>query len=245
MSELTNYRTVTNTSALIFVDIIDLQEFRKLVRHRNQIPNMSDCQAYQDQIYGQSASSLGAITTILSRLNLGQREAFDDLVPLVYHELRRIAQAYLRRESKHHTLQPTALIHEAYMRLAQSKTDYENRKHFYAIAARVMRQILVDHARARSASKRDAGITIALDQSCDSAQERNRLLISLDDALNTLSQEDERKARLVEMRFFGGLTAEESAEALAIPVTEVRRHLRVGQAWLQRELDKNRGEGGD
>jgi len=199
---------------------------------------MSDCQAYQDQIYGQSASSLGAITTILSRLNLGEREAFDDLVPLVYHELRRIAQAYLRRESKNHTLQPTALIHEAYMRLAQSKTDYENRKHFYAIAARVMRQILVDHARARSASKRDAGITIALDQSCDSAQERNRLLISLDDALNTLSQEDERKARLVEMRFFGGMTAEEIADSVGLPVHIVRRELRSAQVRLREEIER-------
>src|SRR5579872_321132 len=125
---------------------------------------MSDCQSYQGQMYGHTPPSFGAITALLSRLNLGDREAFEDLVPLVYHELRRIAQAYLRRESRNHTLQPTALIHEAYLRLAQSKTDYENRKHFFAIAARVMRQILVDHARARSAAKRDAGITVALDQ---------------------------------------------------------------------------------
>src|SRR5215469_15717608 len=202
------------------------------------IPNMSDCQTHQGQGYGQTAPSLGPITILLSRLNVGDRHAFDDLVPLVYQELRRIAQAYLRRESHNHTLQPTALIHEAYMRLAQSKTDYENRKHFFAIAARVMRQILVDHARARSASKRDAGITIALDQSCDFARERDRVLISLDDALNTLSQEDEGKARLVEMRFFAGMTAEEIADSAGVPVHVVRRDLRSAQIRLREEMER-------
>jgi len=171
-------------------------------------------------------------------LNVGDKDAFDDLVPLVYQELRRIAQAYLRRESRNHTLQPTALIHEAYMRLAQSKTDYENRKHFFAIAARVMRQILVDHARARSAAKRGAALTVALDQNCDFAQERDRALISLDDALNALALEDEWKARLVEMRFFGGMTAEEIADSVGSPVHVVRRDLRSAQIRLREEIER-------
>ena len=199
---------------------------------------MSDCQTFQGQMYGQTAPSFGAITTLLSRLNLGDREAFDDLVPLVYQELRRIAQAYLRRESRNYTLQPTALIHEAYLRLSQSKTDYENRKHFFAIAARVMRQILVDHARARSAAKRGAGITVALDQNCDCAQERDHVLLALDDALNTLAQEDEWKARLVEMRFFGGMTAEEISDSVGAPVHVVRRDLRSAQIRLRQDLEQ-------
>ena len=199
---------------------------------------MSDCQMHQGLIYGQTAPSFGAITTLLSRLNVGDKDAFDDLVPLVYQELRRIAQAYLRRESRNHTLQPTALIHEAYMRLAQSKTDYENRKHFFAIAARVMRQILVDHARARSAAKRGAALTVALDQNCDFAQERDRALISLDDALNALALEDEWKARLVEMRFFGGMTAEEIADSVGSPVHVVRRDLRSAQIRLREEIER-------
>jgi len=199
---------------------------------------MSDCQTHQGQTYGQTAPSFGAITTHLSRLNLGDRGAFDDLVPLVYHELRRIAQAYLRRESKTYTLQPTALIHEAYMRLAKSKTDYENREHFFAIAARVMRQILVDHARARAATKRGAALTVALDPSCDFAPERERILLSLDDALNALAQEDEWKARLVEMRFFGGMTAEEIAHCVGAPVHVVRRDLRSAQIRLRQEIER-------
>jgi RNA polymerase sigma-70 factor, ECF subfamily len=178
-----------------------------------------------------------SISALLSRLNLGDRGAFDDLVPLVYQELRRIAQAYLRRESRNHTLQPTALIHEAYVRLLQSKTDYENRKHFFAIAARVMRQILVDHARAQSAAKRGAAMIVALDQNCDFAQDRDRILLSLDDALDTLSQEDEGKARLVEMRFFGGMTAEEIAHCVGSPVHMVRRELRSAQIRLRQEIE--------
>jgi RNA polymerase sigma factor (TIGR02999 family) len=199
---------------------------------------MSNYQVNQGHTYGQTAPSYGAITSLLSRLKVGDRDAFDDLVPLVYHELRRIAQAYLRRESKNHTLQPTALIHEAYMRLAQSKTDYENRRHFFAIASRVMRQILVDHARARAATKRGAGITIALEQNCDLALERDRILMSLDDALNTLAAEDEWKARLVEMRFFGGMTAEEIADCVEVPVHIVRRDLRSAQIRLRQEIEQ-------
>ena len=183
-----------------------------------------------------SASQSGSITELLSRVNRGDRSAFDDLVPLVYQELHRIAEAYLRRESLNHTLQPTALIHEAYLRLAGSGTDYQNRKHFYAIAARVMRQILVDHARARHAAKRGVAVTVALDSGCGLAPERDRILIALDDALNTLASKDSRRARLVEMRFFAGMTVEEIAECVDAPVHVVRRELRMAQIRLRQEI---------
>jgi RNA polymerase sigma factor (TIGR02999 family) len=178
-----------------------------------------------------------SVTVLLSRVNKGDRDAFDQLVPLVYEELHRIAHGYLRRESQDHTLQPTALIHEAYLRLAEyGGTDYQNRKHFFAVAARVMRRILVDHARARDAAKRGADMTVALGGS-DVAPERDRIVISLDDALNALANEDAQKARLVEMRFFGGMTAEEIAECTTEPVHIVRRELRSAQLWLRREIE--------
>lgn len=199
---------------------------------------MSDCQTNAEQVHGQPALLCGAITTHLSRLSPGNREAFNDLVPLVYEELRRIAQAYLRHESSTHTLQPTSLIHEAYMRLAESHAEYESRQHFFGIAARVMRQILVDHARVRAAAKRGAAITVALDRNHDCAPERERILLSLDDALNVLAHEDARKARLVEMRFFGGMTAQEIADCVGSPVHVVRRELRSAQIRLRREIEQ-------
>lgn len=199
---------------------------------------MADCQIIPGQdLYGQPTPSFGSITTLLSRLNCGDRDAFDDLMPLVYQELHRIAESYLRRESQSHTLQPTALIHEAYLRLVENGADYQSRKHFYAIAARVMRQILVDHARARFAVKRSAAMTVALDPARDYAAERDRILISLDDALKTLAGEDARRASLVEMRFFGGMTAEEIAGCSGIPVHIVRRELRSAQIRLRQEIE--------
>lgn len=185
----------------------------------------------------ESPSTFGVITTLLSRVNRGDRGAFDDLLPLVYRELHQLAVGYLRREIHNHTLQPTALIHEAYLRLAENGADYQSRKHFYAIAARVMRQVLVDHARARSTLKRGSAKTIALEAGCDYAPERDRILISLDDALKALAREDEHKARLVEMRFFGGMNAEEIADCLAVPVHAVRRELKSAQVWLRQEIE--------
>jgi RNA polymerase sigma factor (TIGR02999 family) len=175
---------------------------------------------------------------LLSRVNRGDQAAFDDLVPFVYQELHRLAEGYLRRESRSNlTLQPTALIHEAYLRLVHGGgVDFQNRKHFFVVAARVMRRILVDHARARCAAKRGAGVTVALDPNSDLAPDRDRMVVSLHDALTALARYDERKARLVEMRFFGGMTAEEIAECLATPVHIVRRELRSAQDWLQREM---------
>lgn len=179
-----------------------------------------------------------SITTLLSRVNQGDRGAFNDLVPLVYQELHRIAEGYLRRESQNHTLQPTALIHEAYLRLADyDGIDYQSRKHFFAVAAQVMRRILVDHARARYAAKRGSGMTVALEWGADFAPERDAVVIALDDALNALAKTDQEKARLVEMRFFAGLTAEEIAQCMATPVHTVRRDLRNAQVWLRKAME--------
>ena len=149
-----------------------------------------------------------------------------------------MARGYLNHERPGHTLPPTALVHEAYARLIkQDQPDFRSRSHFMAVAAQVMRQILVDHARARDAGKRGGGVPrIPFDQALGVATERPSIMIAIDDALSALARKDALKCRLIEMRFFGGMTAEDSAEVLAIEVTEVRRHLRVAQAWLQREL---------
>jgi len=196
------------------------------------------CEESGPELSGNSKLRSESITTLLCRLNGGDRHAFNDLVPLVYQELHRIAEGYLRRESHNHTLQPTALIHEAYLRLADYEgIDYQNRKHFFAVAARVMRRILVDHARARYAAKRGSGLTVALDRDVECAAERDAIVISLDDALTALASEDERRARLVEMRFFAGLTAEEIARCIEMPVHLVRRELRSAQLWLRREIE--------
>jgi RNA polymerase sigma factor (TIGR02999 family) len=179
-----------------------------------------------------------SITGLLSRIRGGDRQALDSLIPLVYRELHRIAQGYLRRESHNHTLQPTALINEAYLRLMQSgAVEYRSRSHFFGIAARVMRQILVDHARSRQAAKRGADLKVSLAPGQDFAPERDRIVTALDDALNTLAAEDQQKANMVEMRFFGGMTGEEIAECLQLPVHIVRRELRIAQAWLRREIE--------
>ena len=163
----------------------------------------------------------------------------DRLFPLVYSELRRLADSCLRRERPSHTLQRTALVHEAYLRLlGGSQPDYQDRAHFLGIAARIMRQILVDCARRRNAGKRSAALQVPLLEASAASVERPASMIELDDALTDLEKHDERKARLIEMRFFGGLTADESASVLGIDVSVVRRELRLAQAWLERELDR-------
>jgi RNA polymerase sigma factor (TIGR02999 family) len=183
------------------------------------------------------------VTLLLRNFAGGDKAALDRLVPLLYLELRRLAGGYLRNERAGHTLQATALVHEAYTRLLkQDQPDYRSRAHFMAVAAQVMRQILVDHARGRDAGKRGGGaVRVPLDQAFDVATKRPSLMAALDDALTELSRVDALKGRLIEMRFFGGMTAEDSAEVLAMPVTEVRRHLRVAQAWLHRELRQGTG----
>jgi RNA polymerase sigma factor (TIGR02999 family) len=181
------------------------------------------------------------VTTLLHEFASGDKTALDRLVPLIYPELRRLARSYMRNERPGHTLQPTALVHEAYARLVkQEQPDYRSRAHFMGVAAQVMRQILIDHARTRNADKRGGGEeNLSLELANAVSVGRTATIIAIDDALGQLARTDPLKARLIEMRFFGGMTAEESAEALGLAVTEVRRHLRVGQAWLQRELDQN------
>lgn len=177
---------------------------------------------------------------MLQDFRAGDSTAMDQLMPLIYAELRSLARNHLKRERAGHTLVPTALVHEAYLRMVgQSYRDYRSRAHFLGVAACVMRQILIDHARTRNAEKRGGGeIADVFDEMRHGAEHRPPSVIAVDDALRALEQRDPRKAKLVEMRFFGGLTAEESAEVLSLPVEKVRAELRVAQAWLESELEK-------
>lgn len=180
----------------------------------------------------------GPITVLVHEYAKGDKAALDRLLPLVYGELRRIAQKHLRGERPGHTLQPTALVHEMYAKLiAESAPEVRDRIHFLSIAACVMRQVLIDHARTKYALKRGGRQEkLTIDEAENACVEKPAIMIRIDDALNELARQDPRKARLLEMRFFGGLTAEETATALELPVNVVRRDLRVAQAWLHREL---------
>lgn len=170
----------------------------------------------------------------------GNKAALDQLMPVVYQELRKIARGYLRGERSDHTLQPTALIHEAYLRLInQNLPEWQSRTHFYGVAAQMMRQILVEHARGHAAAKRGGGgQKLSLDDATIFSRERASDLVALDDALNNLAAFDARKCRVIELRFFGGLSVEETAEALGISVATVGREVRLAQAWLHREMTK-------
>src|SRR5215472_2244697 len=178
------------------------------------------------------------ITILLHKFAAGDKSAIDRLVPLLYPELRDLARSYLHNEHVGHTLQPTALVHQAYMRLVKKdQPDFRSRAHFLGVAAHIMRQILIDHARVRDAEKRGGkAAKMSLDGVDVARGDSPPMILAVDDALNELARTDPLKGQLIEMRFFGGLTAEESAEVLNIPVTEVRQHLRVAQAWLLREL---------
>jgi RNA polymerase sigma factor (TIGR02999 family) len=171
------------------------------------------------------------VTALLQAWNAGDEEAGRRLVPLVYGELRRRAAGYLRGERPGHTLQPTALVHEAYLRLVGRREPWHNRSQFFGIASNLMRQILVDHARRRRAAKRD-GIRVALDEAAQPAPEREVDLVRLDDALAELSTLDPRQGRVVELRYFGGLTLEEAAEVLGVSVATVKRDWTMARAWL-------------
>jgi RNA polymerase sigma factor (TIGR02999 family) len=180
------------------------------------------------------------VTLLLRELAGGDQGALDRLVPLVYEELRRIAEGQLRRERPGHTLQPTALVHEVYVRmLGQEPAGYRDRAHFLAIAAHAMRKILIDHARGHNAAKRGGGREkFEIDEERDGSLERPSVLIALDDALAGLEKKDALLAQLVEMRYFGGLTAEESSAALDMEINVVRRQLRLAEAWLKREMER-------
>ncbi len=179
------------------------------------------------------------ITLALDDLAKGDKTALDRLLPHVYAELRKLAGYYLRQERPGHTLQPTALVHEAYFRLIEtSQPDFQGRSHFLGVAAHVMRQILTDHARTRNAAKRGSGqVVFSLDEFMDAPMASDSTVVRVDDALQALEQHDPLKGQLIEMRFFGGMTAEESANVLEMPLPRVRSELRIAQAWLKRELD--------
>jgi len=178
-----------------------------------------------------------SVTALLARVRYGESKALDDLLPLVYSELHRLAQSALARERPGHTLQPTALLNEAYLRLFGNQApQFSDRAHFLGIAARVMRQVLVDHARARRAQKRGPQLQVELNENLAAAKPSGDLL-ELDGALDKLGEEDPNLVSLIEMRFFAGMTAEETAEARSESVHVVRHHLRYAQARLRRILD--------
>jgi RNA polymerase sigma factor (TIGR02999 family) len=181
------------------------------------------------------------VTKLLLELSKGDRAAVDSLLPVIYDELRKLAANYLRRERPDHTLQPTALVHEAYLRLVdQTRVDWQNRAHFFGVAAQIMRRLLVDHARKHNAEKRGQDFQkLSLDENIDRAVERSAELIALDDALRTLATFDEQKARMVELRYFGGLSIEETAKVLGVTPTTIKRHWRLAKAWLHGEMQKN------
>lgn len=166
----------------------------------------------------------------------------DQMFPLVYDELHRLAQSFMRRERADHTLRPTALVHEAYLRLKdQTNVDWENRIHFFSIAAQMMRRILSNYARDRKAGKRAGGLyKISLDEAVSFFEQKDLELEALDEALERLAAFDPQQSRIVELRFFGGLTVEEAAEALDISETTVKREWRMAKAWLRKELSQNR-----
>jgi RNA polymerase sigma factor (TIGR02999 family) len=179
-----------------------------------------------------------SITVLLSRLKRGERGALDQLIAFVYPELHRIAEGYVRRESRGHTLQATALIHEAYLRLLEyGPAEYKSPAHFFGVIARVMRQILVDHARSRGAAKRSSDPMGLQGSARSHTRERSKAFVALDDALAALATEDAWAARLVELRFFGGMTAEEIARSLKTPLHKVRRDLRFARAWLRQQME--------
>jgi len=177
------------------------------------------------------------LTQLLIDASRGNKSSLDEILPLVYDELRKIAQNYLNRERGDHTLQATALVHEAYLRLIdQRRVDWKNRSQFFGLAAQMMRRILVNHAESRKAEKRGGGQKLQLDETIDVSFEENLDLLDLDEALKKLAQFDEQKSRIVELRFFGGLTIEETAQVTTRSNATVEREWAFAKAWLYREL---------
>lgn len=178
------------------------------------------------------------ITRLLADWSNGDRQALEKLTPLIYDELRRLAARYLRMERPGHTLQSTALVHEAYLKLAgQTRVQWQNRAHFFGIAAQMIRRILVDYARAKHAEKRGAEAErLTLDEAIIMPGSRDLDLVALDDALDSLAMIDPRQSRLVELRFFTGLTIEETAEVMQMSVATAKRDWVVAKAWLAREI---------
>jgi len=182
-------------------------------------------------------SSVGLVSELLGKWRAGDSKALNDLVPLVYADLRKLAHRYLQRQRPDHTLQSTALVHEAYLRIAKhERIQIENRAHFFAVLARIMRQILVDYARNHHAAKRDPGIKLVLDEAIAPSPLRQINLVVLDDALQGLSRLDSRQGQIVELRFFGGLTLEETALVLGVSPATVKREWMTARLWLKKQL---------
>lgn len=189
------------------------------------------------------ADTKHTVTQLLSEMQKGRTGAADELLPLVYQELRRIARAYMRRERPDHTLQATALVHEAYLQLVdQKRVDWKNRAHFFGVAAQLMRRILVEHARAHQAQKRGgAAAKLTLEEAINYFPQKELTLVALDDCLKELERLDPRQSRIVELRFFGGLTTEETSEVLGISTATVEREWRSARAWLHAQLSGLKG----
>jgi RNA polymerase sigma factor (TIGR02999 family) len=180
------------------------------------------------------------VTQLLARWKKGDEQALHDLVPIVYEELRRLAHYHLRSERPDHTLQSAALVHEAYVRLIGGQpVDLRNRTHFMAVASRLMRQVLVDYARNRKAAKRDGGCRVSLNHAMDIPIASDEDLLALDRALDVLARIDERQARIVELKFFGGLSSSSTASALSISRATVDREWAMARLWLHREMRKS------
>lgn len=179
------------------------------------------------------------VTILLGQMSSGSSTAPDELLPLVYEDLRRLAHAYFSKENSDHTLQATALVHEAYLRLVKwENVSWQNRAHFFAVAAEVMRKILIDHARKRNALKRSGGQRLVLDDAVSLPDKKDFDILKLEEALVALEAVDPRQAKIVELRFFGGLSIEETAYILDISETTVRREWTFAKAWFQRELTR-------
>lgn len=179
------------------------------------------------------------VTQLLRRWGAGNRQALEELLPIIYDELRRVARQYLRRERVGQTLQTTALVHEAYLKLIdQRSVNWQNRAHFFAIAAQAMRRILIDHARRRTAGKRGSGEKISLDEAAPVPNDRDENLLALDDALRQLELIDPQQSRVIELRYFGGLTIEETAEAMNLSPATVKREWAMARAWLYSALTR-------
>jgi RNA polymerase sigma factor (TIGR02999 family) len=188
----------------------------------------------------------GQVTALLTRLRRGDQRAAEQLIPLVMDELRRLARYYLRDERTGHTLQPTALVHEAYLKLAgYQNLNWESRSHFIGVAASLMRQILIDSARRHRAAKRGRDFEqVSLDEHRDFLQvERSEELLALDEALHRLEKMNSRQSRIVELRYFGGLSVEETAEALGVSPITVKREWATARAWLRAELEVRKAPG--
>ena len=184
------------------------------------------------------------VTLLLQQVATGNQDAVEKLIPLVYEELHRVAQNHLRFERPNHTLQPTALVHEVFLKLvAQRKADWQGRAHFFAVASQLMRRILVDYARGRLSAKRGGGkVTLPLDQVFVLTPGRCDELLALDESLERLGKLDARQSRVVELRFFGGLSVEEAAKVLGVSPKTVKREWSMAKAWLYGEMKSHHGE---